>query len=166
MKRLYLVRHAKSSWADMSLDDFDRQLNSRGKQDAPEMGKRLAKRKILPELLVSSPAKRARKTAKLIAGEIGYPVEKIAFSQKIYEAGTSELLEVIHGLDNRHGQVMLFGHNPGFTSLANLIADCRIDNIPTCGIFCVDFPVSAWNEITPGCGAMVFFDYPKNVDPV
>ncbi len=162
MKKLILMRHAKSSWDDSAINDFERPLNTRGKHDAPEMGKRLAKLKILPELMVSSPAKRARKTAKVVAKEIGYPKDKIVLRQEIYEAGTSDLLEVIRKFDNSHSQVMMFGHNPGFTSLANLISDCRIDNIPTCGVFCVEFPVADWSEITPGCGAMVFFDYPKN----
>ena len=87
MKRLYLVRHAKSSWKDPDLDDFDRPLNKRGKRDAPLMGQKLRQADVRPDLIVSSPAKRAAKTAKIMAGQIEYPVKKIIWDESLYAAG-------------------------------------------------------------------------------
>ncbi len=161
MKRLYLVRHAKSSWKDLSLDDFDRPLNKRGKQDAPFMGKRVKKYKMLPDLIISSPAKRAAKTAKIIAKEIGFPKKKIIYDASIYEAGMASLITVVRNIDDLANEVMLFGHNPGLTILAEDLTNAQVDNIPTCGIFCIDFDVNSWKEIEEGKGRVVFFDYPK-----
>ena len=90
MKTVILVRHAKSSWKDSSLKDYDRPLNKRGKRDAPFMGKKIREREILPDLILSSPAKRARKTAIRVAEEIGYPKEKIQYDDKMYHSVTTE----------------------------------------------------------------------------
>ena len=161
MKRLYLVRHAKSSWKDHNLDDFDRPLNKRGQRDAPVMGQRLAVRNICPDLIVSSPAKRALTTAKIIAREIHYPEKGIVTNESMYEAGSSHLLQVIRELDDLLAQVMLFGHNPSFTILAEELSRKVFDNIPTCGIVCLDFETESWQGIEAGKGALKFFDYPK-----
>lgn len=164
MKRLTLVRHAKSSWKHPDLADFDRPLNKRGDHDAPIMGQRLVQRQIAPELLISSPAKRAITTAHIIAQEIGYPVEKIVLDQNIYEAGVSDLLNVLQAVDNAFDSVMLFGHNPGLTSLSTYLTDYQIDNIPTCGVFCADFDLASWADLEQSTGTMVFFDFPKNAE--
>jgi phosphohistidine phosphatase len=161
MKRLTLVRHAKSSWEDPELADFDRPLSKRGKQDAPLMGKRLAGRDLRPELIVSSPARRARKTAKLIARELDLREERLILEAKIYEAEPAVLLEVVRGLDDRLEHVLLVGHNPGLTELGNLLADCGIENIPTCGALCLDFDADDWKSLGPKFGTLVFYDYPK-----
>jgi phosphohistidine phosphatase len=161
MKRLYLVRHAKSSWKEPDLTDIERPLNTRGKQDAPCMGKRLKELKVHPDLIVSSPAKRARKTAKVIAKEIGFPKKDIVTNESIYLTGVSTLLIFIRNIKDSYQQVMLFGHNPGFTELAEYLTNQRFDNIPTCGIVCMDFDITSWKEVAEGKGDVVFFDYPK-----
>ena len=161
MKRLYLIRHAKSSWKDQGLADIERPLNKRGKQDAPFMGKRLKETKVHPDLIVSSPAKRALKTAKVIAEEIGYPKKRIKTDESIYLAGVSTLLHVIQNIEDSYQQVMLFGHNPGFTDLAESLTNQKFDNIPTCGIVCMDFDINSWKKVSEGKGKVVFFDYPK-----
>ncbi|GAK58981.1 phosphoglycerate mutase [Candidatus Vecturithrix granuli] len=161
MKRVYLLRHAKSSWQDSSLEDFERPLNKRGKQDAPEMGQRLRSQHVLPDLIISSPAKRAVATAKIFAEEIGYPKKQIVYEAAIYEADTARLQTLLHGLENNIQQVMLCGHNPGLTMLAEYLSGTLIDNIPTCGIVCVDFAVDTWQEIGERKGTLIFFDYPK-----
>ncbi len=161
MKRLYLVRHAKSSWKDATLEDFDRPLNKRGQRDAPFMGKRLKFYKVSPDLIMSSPAKRAAKTAKVIAEEIGFPKKQIVYEDAIYEAGVKSLLRVIREINDSASQVLLFGHNPGLTMLAEYLSDAVIDNIPTCGVFCLDFNVTSWENVEEGKGTIVFFDYPK-----
>jgi phosphohistidine phosphatase len=161
MKRLTLVRHAKSSWKDSELADFDRPLAKRGKKDAPDMGERLASRALRPEIIISSPAKRARQTVKLIARKLELPEERLILEAKVYEAEPGVLLEVVRGLDERWEHALLVGHNPGLTELANLLADCGIDNIPTCGVVCLDLAAKDWKGIGPGAGTLVFFDYPK-----
>ena len=161
MRTLYLIRHAKSSWKDPGLDDFDRPLNKRGEDDAPVMGKRLDEQGIRPGLMITSPAKRATTTARRIAKEVGYSEKKIEENEAIYGGGVRQLLEVIQEIDDSNDQAMLFGHNPGLTSLALELTDAGIDNIPTCGIFCIRFAVGSWKDVDSGRGEVVFFDYPK-----
>ena len=162
MKRLYLIRHAKSSWDDPDLSDIDRPLNKRGKKDAPIMGERLKnEHKAKPDLIISSPAKRAIRTARVIAKEIGYSKEKIEIKDSLYASGVTAMLNVIHYLDDSLDEVMLFGHNPDLTSLANHLSNQHVDNIPTCGIFCVDFDLKSWQDVKKGKGIFKFLDYPK-----
>jgi len=165
LKRLFLVRHAKSSWKNPDLEDFDRPLNKRGKRDAPLMGQRLKQAGTKPDLIISSPAKRAAKTAKVFAHEIGYPVENIGWIQPLYAAGAQTLLEVVRGLDDSFHQVLLVGHNPGLSYFAENLTGTAVDNIPTCGIFAVDFESGSWRSIREGAGILVFFDFPKRSAP-
>ncbi len=160
-KRLYLIRHAKSSWKDMNLSDFDRPLNKRGQKDAPFMGERLHKYKVKPDLILASPANRALKTAKLIAKEVHYKKENIKQDKRIYGADVPELLEIIRMTDNQYDNIFLIGHNPGLTLLAEYFSGLQVQNIPTCGIFCVEFQVGSWKHIEEKRGALVFFDFPK-----
>ncbi|MGB2908139.1 MAG: histidine phosphatase family protein [Candidatus Aminicenantaceae bacterium] len=161
MKRLYLVRHAKSSWRDPELDDFDRPLNKRGKRDAPFMGQRLSDADIQPDLIISSPAKRAAKTAKVIAAKIGYPAKHIQWRESLYGAGTLTLLQILYEIEDSVRQLMLVGHNPGLTLLAECLTGESVYNIPTAGVFAVDLTITSWAQAREGCGALVFFDYPK-----
>jgi phosphohistidine phosphatase len=163
MKILYLVRHAKSSWKFPDLDDFERPLNKRGKRDGPVMGKFLRDKDILPDLLISSPAVRAKKTAKIIAENLAYSKNRINFDHEIYEASTKGLLKLISEINDKHNSVMLVGHNPSMTYIANTLSNRRIDNIPTCGIVCFELNITAWKEISENCGKLIFFEYPKNL---
>ncbi|NOQ47451.1 MAG: histidine phosphatase family protein [Desulfobulbaceae bacterium] len=165
MKRLLLCRHGKSSWKDLGLEDFDRPLNKRGKRDAPGMGKILVRREIRPDLIVSSPAKRARKTAQHLARELEYPKKRIVYMGAIYGADPDDLLTCIHSFDDRFDQVIMVGHNPGFTLLANILGNLSIFNVPTCGIVALDFAVAAWQDVGRKEGDLVFFDYPKMLEP-
>lgn len=161
MKKLIIVRHAKSSWDFPDLNDFDRPLNNRGKKNAPEMGKRLNKKGVKIDLIITSPAKRAYTTAKKIADEISYPVVKIVKEPLFYHGSLSNMLGVIQHIDNDNKSLMIFGHNPGLTELSNLLSNSDIYNIPTCGITEIDFNVSSWNQIEKYTGKLVSFDYPK-----
>ncbi|MDA0747361.1 MAG: histidine phosphatase family protein [bacterium] len=161
MKRLYLVRHAKSSWGEPGQTDFERSLDERGKRDAPMMGKRLQARGVLPELIVSSPAKRAIKTARVIAEEIGYPAKDIVREAAIYNADLSDLIAVVRGLDDSVQEAMLFGHNPGFTALARSLVDSSVGDMSTCAVFCAAFDVDTWQDVAGGGGQLEFFDFPK-----
>lgn len=161
MKRLILCRHAKSSWKDLSLDDIDRPLNKRGKRDAPEMGGRMARLGIQPDAIISSPAKRARKTARQLAEALGFKKNNVIIVDRIYDAGVDELLDIIHGFDDADGLVIMVGHNPETTIVANLLGGLAIDNIPTCGVVALDFAVDSWRDVANAGGSMAFFDYPK-----
>jgi len=160
-KTLYLVRHAKSSWKDPSLDDAKRPLNKRGKQDAPEMGKRLAKAGIRPDLITSSPAVRALTTAEKIAEEFGIKKSKIDVNENIYTFNAEGLLEVIKGLDDKLNTVMLVGHNPATTVLLNELSGADIDNVPTCGVAQLEMNTDSWAQVKKGGAELVSFDYPK-----
>jgi len=160
MKTLYLSRHAKSSWRDPELSDIERPLNKRGKRDAPFMGKLLAEKGINPDLIISSPAKRASSTAKIIASELNYDKEKIIFDKNIYEGTGRRLLEIISEIKEKYNFVMLFGHNPGLTVLSNNLSDRFIDNIPTSGVVALEFSTS-WEEIELNSAGFIFFEYPK-----
>lgn len=163
-KQLLLVRHGKSDWGNLDLKDFDRPLNKRGKENAPEMAERLVQRGFKFDLIVSSPAKRAKSTAKFFAE--AYQVNDIQYEESIYEANTTALLKVINGLDDSADTVIMFGHNPGFTDLANELSDADIYNIPTAGMVFMSFPFDSWKMVSRGIGELVFFDYPKNSDEI
>jgi len=161
MKNLVLIRHAKSSWDDPQLDDRDRPLNGRGKRDAPLMGAVLRKRGLSPDSIISSPARRALKTAKLIAAQIGFPISQIAVDDRIYLAEATTLLALIQGLPDDSNQTILFGHNPGFTELVNTLTETGIGNVPTCGVAAIEFAIDTWAAVSPAAGRLKFFDYPK-----
>ncbi len=162
MKRLTLLRHAKSSWDEAGLDDFDRPLNPRGRRDAPQMGRRLRETAQVPDLLISSPAVRAVTTARMAAREMGFPEERIIEDRSLYHASARELFAVVQSLETRAGHLMLVGHNPGLTDFASSLSDARIDNLPTASLFCVDLDIIDWDQLGPGAGRFVYYDFPKN----
>lgn len=161
MKQLLICRHAKSSWKDVDLADIDRPLNKRGKMNAPEMGKRLQQRSLQPDIIVSSPARRAFATAARIAVELDIPKKKIQIEDTVYDSYPAKLVEVVQGFDDVYDRVMIVGHNPEITVLANLLGSLHIDNIPTGGIVALDFEVSSWKDVAEEKGKLVVFDYPR-----
>lgn len=161
-KRVTLLRHAKSSHHDLSLNDHDRPLNSRGKRDAPVMGKRLAARGGRPSLIVTSTAKRARQTARLVARAIGYPIEFIQSERELYLADPDSILGVIAGQDNTFNDIIVCGHNPGMTDLASDLSGTYIENVPTCGMVILDAEIDTWDQLGRSRCDLVEFDYPKN----
>lgn len=164
-KLLLICRHAKSSWQDHTLGDVDRPLNKRGQRDAPEMGRRLRQRSLRPDLIVASHAVRARTTAGLYADQLGYPQERIRIEPTLYAATTRALLTLLRQVDPGVARVMIVGHNPEFTALANLLGGkVAIDNLPTSGIVALEFAVDSWADLAPGAGRLLFFDFPKHVD--
>jgi phosphohistidine phosphatase len=146
MKTLFLVRHAKSSRDDPSLPDRERPLNARGLHDAPAMGKRLAKRRVQPDLMVSSPATRAWTTAQLIAAEIGYEVKAIVVDERLYAARVENLLAFVRALDSDADSVMLFGHNPEFSELAARLSGQNVD-MSTCAVAEISFDAKSWSDV-------------------
>jgi len=161
MKKLYIVRHAKSSWSDASLSDFERPLNSRGEKDAPLMGEILKKKGILPDLVISSSAKRALTTAKIISEKIGYSKKKIEKDTNIYHAGLRNMISIINEVSNDVQSLMIFGHNPTFTQLINVLANYDLPNLPTCAVVEIECLVNNWQALTAGTGKVVNYEYPK-----
>jgi len=165
MKRLTIVRHAKSSWDNSSTPDADRPLSARGERDAPVMGARLAGRGSRPSLILTSPADRAISTARILARALSYPQEFLQSERDLYLAGTADLLQVIARQDSRCSDLMLVGHNPGLTDLANrLVGDYWLDNLPTAGVVALDCDTEDWGTIATHPVQLAYFDYPKNTE--
>ncbi len=160
MKRLCLIRHAKSSKDDPSLPDKVRPLNKRGKKEAPLMGKRLKKLAIMPQAIYSSPAKRALGTAKIIAKKLKFPLKKIKLVDSMYYSNIPKLLKVIKKIDDSVDVAFLFGHNPEFTGLANYLTPRAIENVLTCGVLCVDYKLDSWKKVRRKKGRVAFFGSP------
>ena len=161
MKTLTLVRHAKSSWKDTSLRDRDRPLNKRGERDAPVMGQRIAAAGIRPSLIISSPAVRAWTTAKVIANELGYPLEFLQREDDLYLASLDGLLDVVAAQEAGFHNLMLFGHNPGRTDFANSLSPGLTPNVPTAGVVSVDFDRDDWSLSERPKTDLILYDYPK-----
>lgn len=163
MRTLFLIRHAKSSWDNPGLRDFSRPLNERGIHDAPKMAKLLVKHGIKPNLLVSSPAKRALTTALFFAETFGIADEAVVREQDIYEAAPSDILQIINRLPDTAQTVMLFGHNPTLTEVANHFSEDPIYNVPTCGIVWIESPVDSWQAFNNGNATVKTCLFPKEV---
>jgi len=161
MKSLLLVRHAKSSWENDALNDFDRPLNERGKKEAPEMAKGLIKNKIDIDCFISSPARRAKKTAKLFVNEYERDESEILLIAELYHASVQTFINVVSELNDSYETVAIFSHNPGITEFVNILTDVRIDNMPTCGIFAVKSEINSWAGFADAKKALWFFRYPK-----
>jgi phosphohistidine phosphatase len=161
MKTLLLIRHAKSSWDDAGLSDFERPLNERGKKDAPAMAERLYERGIKVDVFITSPARRARKTAEQFAKRYKKEKEDLLLKTELYMAVDEAFNSVVEKLDDDIDCVAVFSHNPGITDFANQLSDARIDNIPTCGIFAVSIEARKWNKFREAKKKFLFFDYPK-----
>ena len=161
MKYLFLTRHAKSSWSNPGLADIDRPLNERGKKAAPFMGKLIVDKGEKPELLISSPANRALSTARAFGEVMGLVENDIIVNRAIYGAGAQQLLELVQNQDDLHKSIMLFGHNPTFTSFVNMLTGSNIMNVVTCGVVRINFEYSSWIDIDFGSGRLVYYEYPK-----
>ncbi|GAB2710714.1 phosphoglycerate mutase [Hymenobacter frigidus] len=164
MKTLYLLRHAKSSWSFDELSDQERPLNDRGRDDAPLMGQALAKRQIHPDIIVSSPAVRAMSTALLVAREMQFPHEKIKVEPGIYGAEVDDLLAIIKDLPDAAGSVLLVGHNPTITGVANVLSPSSLNEMPTAAVVCLRFSCDHWEEVSQVNAEFYFYDYPRNVE--
>lgn len=161
MKKLILVRHAKSSWNDVSQPDFERSLNERGLRDAPEMAARLLEKEISPDALVSSPALRALTTAENFASILELKKKRIHQVPSLYLAGPDVFIEVVSGLEDDWKTVVIFSHNPGITEYANSLCTVRIDDMATCAMYAVKADVRSWKDFAAAEKHFWFFDYPK-----
>jgi phosphohistidine phosphatase len=163
MKRLYLARHAKSSWKSSVAGDFERPLNKRGLKAVPLMGGRLRGRGCALDLLCSSPARRAEQTARMLAAAVGFPVTAIRYEPVIYAAEVETLIALVRALEEEFSTVMLIGHNPGLSELGAWLCAAAPDWLPTCGLLELELPVARWDRVEPGCARLLEYDFPKNL---
>jgi len=161
MKTLLLLRHAKSSKDDPSLNDFDRPLNERGRKDAQGIGKYIRKQKIKPDLVISSPAERARQTIELVLKSAGLKIE-LKFDKRIYEASVRSLLNVVSQIEDTANAVILVGHNPGFEELFEALTSEARD-LSTASIACIELSVDKWSKVRAGAGHLKWLAAPKEL---
>ncbi|PWJ38413.1 SixA phosphatase family protein [Sediminitomix flava] len=163
MKNLYLIRHAKSSWKDPSLDDYDRPLNKRGKLAASKMGSWMNQNQYFPDLILTSKAIRAKRTARLIADELKLDFLNIIEDHSLYDCPQDHIMKYLQKLDDRYDSVYLVFHNPSITKLANdFIQDFYFDNIVTSGIVGLKFSMDSWSDISKTQADLLFYQFPKN----
>lgn len=164
MKHVILVRHAKSSWDDASMSDFDRPLTERGKQDAQLMAKHVFEKKVEIDFFISSPAKRARKTASFFLKQYGLQKEDLILKPELYLPPVDAFYATIEACNNDIKNLALFSHNSGITDFANtLVSTIKVDDIPTCGVFVIQTDASSWQQFRTSDKRLVFFDYPAMI---
>jgi phosphohistidine phosphatase len=162
MKTLLLLRHAKSSWKNMYLADHDRPLSKRGKRDAPRMARFLRERDLVPDLIVTSTAKRALTTAEAIAQFSGYE-EELLVTRRLYHAWTETYIEVIRELPDHHQRIMLVGHNPGMEELVEVLTGLQ-ERMPTAALAQIELPVNQWSEVNEeSIGQLIDVWRPKEI---
>ncbi len=161
MKTLYLMRHAKSSWDNSELSDYERPLNRRGEKAAPLIGLEMAKQGFEPELIVSSPAVRASQTAKLVAKSIGYE-DELKYDTRIYGAGVNTLFYILLETPDAVSSVLMTGHNPGFEDLLEYLSG-EYRRMPTAALAVVEFDSEKWSEIKTGEGDLVEYIIPRDL---
>ena len=158
---LYLLRHAKSSWKDDSLADFDRPLKGRGRDAAQRMGKRLASETLQDAVLICSPAARTRETAQIMLKHSRLRMDQ-RFDERIYEASLRDLLQVVSEIPDDKQTAMLIGHNPGFEDLlAFLTGEAR--RMPTCALAKIKLEVASWKDARAGKGSLALFITAKSL---
>lgn len=162
-KTLILVRHAKSSWKDATLNDIQRPLNKRGGKDAPKMGKHLVKQGIIPDVIFSSPGLRALTTARLLSVELGIKPTEIRIKESLYTFNSYDLLTAIKSLKDKYNKVMIVCHNPAITDLTNYLSGSQIHNVPTSGVVALKFSINTWDKVSKGKAKLSSFDYPKKL---
>lgn len=160
LKKIILVRHAKSSWDHPFLNDHDRPLAQRGLIDAPKMAKRLKKRGIVPNLILSSTAVRAQETAKITAEILGFPLDAIAFEKGLFHATPNQILKIIRMQKDTYKTLFVFGHNPGLNDLITYLGG-SLDNLPTSGQFGFKLHSDHWADLSPNTAEVWLLDFPK-----
>lgn len=163
MKTVIAVRHAKSSWKELGLQDIDRPLNKRGEHDAPKMALKLKNIIEGIDIFYSSPALRAYSTCKYFAEIYNYPISRIYKESDLYFGDDEDMMGLIQTQENTTNAIIYFSHNPTISYFVNRFSDYLIDNIPTCGVSVLQSEVNTWNKINTGNLKLVNYIYPKLV---
>lgn len=161
MKTLLLLRHAKSSWDDPALADFDRPLNERGRRAAPFMGGLLRREGLVPDVVVSSPAVRAKQTAEAVIAAGGFDAA-VVFEESIYEASPNALREAVAAIDDAAATAMLVGHNPGIEGFIRYLTG-EIEPMPTAAVAVVSLDIESWADATDNCGTLNMVLRPRDL---
>lgn len=162
MRQLLLLRHAKSSWDDRSLPDFERPLNDRGRRAAPLIGREMKRRGVNPDSILSSPATRTRETVDLVVAAAGLNAP-VRFDERIYEASVGDLLAVIADMDDAAGRVLLVGHNPGLENLlARFTGELR--PVPTAALAALAVDAERWRDVPAASARLEWFVKPRDLD--
>ncbi len=156
MKKLYLIRHAKSDRENPALEDVERHLNERGYADANFMSKKFTGK---ADLIISSQAIRALTTALIFARNLNYNANKVSIKEELYDCCVKDYFSVIHSIDNSFESVLLFTHNPSITEFAESLVKSLPMEMPTCGIVGISFDTDDWKNVKTG--ELFMFDYPK-----
>ncbi len=159
MKTLFVLRHAKSSWDNSDLSDFERPLNSRGLDAARFIGGLIYNRNLQPQIIISSPAKRAKQTAVLVK-ELAEISEPITFDERIYEASPLALFNLIREFDDIYQSVLLIGHNPGFENLVRMLTGETV-SMPTAALAKINLDIESWHELDAVSNELEFLIHPK-----
>lgn len=168
MKTLYVLRHAKSDWGDEALRDFDRPLNHRGRKAAKSVGHEMRDRGIRPELVIASPAVRAKETVERVIDGFGEGL-RVTEDRRIYEAGSGTLLDIVRAAPDEADHLMIVGHNPGFQNLVVTLTDaCALreeaeQKFPTAALAEIRFDVDRWSELAPGTGQLEDLIKPRDL---
>lgn len=162
MKKLIILRHAKSSWEELDVSDFERPLSKRGLLNAEQMGEFIAAKEGVPDLILASSARRALDTASIIAKQVGYPSDKIQTDRELYLAWVSEILKRVCLISNEVKKCIIVGHNPGFTDLINYLG-IRLDNLPTASAACFEFDTNNWEKISRNNASLSWFQEAKRL---
>jgi phosphohistidine phosphatase len=163
MKTLLVLRHAKSSWDQPGLDDHDRPLNARGEADAPRMGELVRDEGLMPELIVSSDAVRARLTAEAMAAAAGYP-GTIQLDPRLYHASPAAIVDVLASDIDDEASVMIVGHNPGLEELVTKLTG-EPTEMPTAALARIALPIDRWSDLsTRTRGTLDGYWRPKDLD--
>jgi len=160
-KKLIIVRHSKSSWKDLSLDDFNRPLNKRGKEDGPIISNYLSKKTNFIDFLHSSSSVRTFETSKFFTERIKFG--KVKYDDNLYHSSSGSILNLIKNYSNEYSSVMLIAHNPGLTHLINQITNISLDNLPTTGLAEIHFSCNKWNEISSKNSNLIDLKFPKQL---
>lgn len=161
MKSIFFVRHAKSSWEDLRIEDHERPLNERGKKDSKSIGRYLINNGHKIDIIIASSAKRAKATAKNLNDVV--KAENLIIEPGLYQASAIEILKVVSNIHNEVDAAIIVAHNPGMTDVANIFSSERIINVPTTGVFKIDFDIDDWSDADSHNGIMDFFIYPKMI---
>ena len=164
MKYLTLIRHAKSDGTHFGDKDIERELNRKGRRDAPKMGMKLNELNFKPNKIYVSPAERTKETNALLVEQLEYPLGEVDIEEGLYEASIGSLLSFINELDDSYHDVAIIGHNPSITYLSEYLTGEEIGNVPTCGVIRMKFEVSDWELLSKGLGDLIYFIYPEMFD--
>lgn len=165
MKKVYLIRHAKSSWSNPDSVDFERELNDRGVKDAKVVSDALHERVDSIDIILTSTARRAIQTKEILFKKSDRKTfyKEVVKDDDLYHASSKKILRAISNLSNQHSSVAIIGHNPGLTELANSFSNVTIDNLPTTGVLAVEFEIEKWEKVLKKTGNLLFFEYPKRL---